>query len=450
VSLPFLWFGMTMTLLRLRDAGKSAGWAALFFVPLLNLLLFIALSIAPPDERKRVRDLSGVLESVLFAVIATVALAAAAIALATHVFETYGIGLFVAVPFCVGYLSAFLYGRKYPNKPVQSYLVALLSMLVLGGFLLALAWEGVLCIAMASPIAIVVSILGAYLGERSARSRQPPRGPAPAYMAVVVLPLFLFSEAALHPAAPLYRVDSEIIVNAPPEAVWRNVVTFSDIGGEPEWYFRAGIAYPIRARISGRGAGATRTCEFTTGSFIEPIEVWDEPRLLRFSVSANPPPMQELSPYGAIDAPHLHGFLVSQRGQFALEPLPGGRTRLIGSTWYQHHLWPAPYWRLWSDAIIHRIHLRVLRHIKVMSESAGALAHNSAGTAFQTTPSSSRSVWIVDAAMVRLPSGTSNVGKRARRPFEARDSGGIAVRAISERTRPIDRPVARAFARAAW
>jgi hypothetical protein len=78
--------------------------------------------------------------------------------------------------------------------------------------------------------------------------------------------------------------------------------------------------------------------------------------------------MRELSPYGAIDAPHLHGYLVSQRGQFELQPLSGGRTRLIGTTWYQHHLWPAQYWRLWSDAIIHRIHLRVLRHIKVLSE----------------------------------------------------------------------------------
>lgn len=373
VSMPFLWFGMTMTLLRLRDAGNSAGWAALFFVPVLNLCLFLALMIVPHDERERGRDLSGVLESALFAVIATVALAAAAIALATRAFQTYGIGLFVAVPFCVGYLSAFLYGRRHPDKPVQSYLVALLSLAVLAGFLLALAWEGVVCIAMASPIAIVLSILGAYFGNRSAGSKQAPRGPAPAYMAVVALPLFMLTEAALHPIAPLYRVDSEIVIDAPPETVWKNVVTFSDIAGEPEWYFRAGIAYPIRARIAGRGVGATRTCEFTTGTFIEPIEVWNEPRLLRFRVTENPPPMKELSPYGTIDAPHLHGFLVSQRGQFLLEPLSGGRTRLVGSTWYQHHLWPAPYWRLWSDAIIHRIHLRVLRHIKVLSEQGGAV-----------------------------------------------------------------------------
>jgi uncharacterized membrane protein YhaH (DUF805 family) len=367
VSLPFLWFGMAMTLLRLRDARRSAGWAALFFVPVINVVLFLVLSILPP-RRADVRDLSGVMESALFAIVATAALATAAIGLTTRGLETYGIGLFVAVPFCVGYLSAFLHARRYPEARVQSYLVALLSTLLLGGFLLALAWEGVICLLMAAPLAIVLAMIGAACGSASARIRPSAKPNAPAYMAVAIVPLILMSEAAMHRAAPLYRVDSEIVIDAPAETVWKNVVTFSDIGGEPEWYFRAGIAYPIRARINGRGVGATRTCEFTTGTFVEPIEVWNEPRLLRFGVTSNPPPMRELSPYSDIDAPHLHGFLVSQRGQFALESLPGGRTRLTGSTWYQHHLWPAGYWRVWSDAIIHRIHLRVLRHIKVLSE----------------------------------------------------------------------------------
>jgi len=305
------------------------------------------------------------MESALFAIVAMAALATAAIGLTTRGLETYGIGLFVAVPFCVGYLSAFLHTRRHPNSGVQQYVIALLATFLLGGFLLALAWEGVFCLLMAAPLAIVVAMIGAACGSRSARIRPSAK---PAYMTVAILPLILMAEAAAHRAAPLYRVDSEIVIDAPAETVWRNVVTFSDIAGEPEWYFRAGIAYPIRARINGRGVGATRTCEFTTGTFVEPIEVWNEPHLLRFGVTSNPPPMRELSPYAGIDAPHLHGFLVSQRGQFALESLPGGRTRLTGSTWYQHHLWPAEYWRLWSDAIIHRIHLRVLRHIKTLSE----------------------------------------------------------------------------------
>jgi hypothetical protein len=29
---------------------------------------------------------------------------------------------------------------------------------------------------------------------------------------------------------------------------------------------------------------------------------------------------------------------------------------------------PEPYWRMWADPIIHRIHLRVLDHVKRLSE----------------------------------------------------------------------------------
>jgi len=66
----------------------------------------------------------------------------------------------------------------------------------------------------------------------------------------------------------------------------------------------------------------------------------------------------------------VDGYFVSRRGQFLLEPLPGGRTRLEGTTWYTHDLFPTVYWGLWSDAIIHRIHGRVLRHVQRLAEEA--------------------------------------------------------------------------------
>jgi hypothetical protein len=89
---------------------------------------------------------------------------------------------------------------------------------------------------------------------------------------------------------------------------------------------------------------------------------------LRFTVISNPPPIRELSLY-EINPPHLHGFLESEMGQFELKALAGGRTQLIGTTWYRHGLWPEGYWRIWSDYIIHTIHLRVLTHIKIEVES---------------------------------------------------------------------------------
>jgi uncharacterized protein YndB with AHSA1/START domain len=175
-----------------------------------------------------------------------------------------------------------------------------------------------------------------------------------------------------HAKPPVFEVRTSIEIAAPPEQVWRHVVTFSELPEPDEWFFRAGLAYPKRARIEGSGVGAVRYCEFSTGSFVEPIEVWNEPRLLRFRVTENPAPMHEWSPYSEVMPRHLHGYLVSEHGQFRLTPLPDNRTLLEGTTWYRHGLWPAEYWRWWSDAIIHRIHLRVLNHIRMLAEQPGS------------------------------------------------------------------------------
>jgi hypothetical protein len=111
-----------------------------------------------------------------------------------------------------------------------------------------------------------------------------------------------------------------------------------------------------------------RHCEFSTGPFVEPIEVWEEPRRLSFSVASNPAPMQEWTPYRNVKPPHIDGFLISRHGEFRLERLPDGTTRLEGTTEYQHHMWPVWYWKAWADYIIHKIHLRVLRHVKGLAE----------------------------------------------------------------------------------
>jgi hypothetical protein len=132
--------------------------------------------------------------------------------------------------------------------------------------------------------------------------------------------------------------------------------------------FTAGVAYPTHAEIVGSGIGAVRHCNFSTGTFVEPIKVWDPPHRLAFAVTEQPSPMRELSPYD-IHPPHLDHYLVSRRGEFRLDPLPDGRTRLTGTTWYTNRMWPSAYWYQWSDYIIHKIHRRVLVHIKELSEA---------------------------------------------------------------------------------
>jgi hypothetical protein len=209
---------------------------------------------------------------------------------------------------------------------------------------MALAFEGVICLIMAIPIALPLAAFGGACGYFVQRRPPLPRN-APVVLSALLLfvPGFELAEHAVAAKPPVFVVRSFIDVKAPPEKVWHGVVAFSEIPRPTEWIFRAGIAYPIRAQMLGSGVGAERHCVFSTGAFVEPITVWDEPRLLKFSVTSNPPPMEEWTPYSHIDPPHLHGFLESEGGQFLITPLPDGGTRLEGTTWYRHRLWPSAY-----------------------------------------------------------------------------------------------------------
>ena len=75
------------------------------------------------------------------------------------------------------------------------------------------------------------------------------------------------------------------------------------------------------------------------------------------------------SPDAHIHPPHPDGYFRSKRGEFRLVPLRGGRARLEGSTWYELDIAPFTYWSLLADAIVHRIHERVLAHVKIQTES---------------------------------------------------------------------------------
>jgi hypothetical protein len=382
LSLPFIWVGVVLTLKRLRSAGLSSQLVVLFFAPFLNLLFFLVLCLLPehevpakaqPAQRTQSSLARFVPESALgsaaVSLLITVPLGLGATVLGTQVLTNYGLGLFVALPFTMGFGAALVYGIRQPRSMSGCVAVASLSVALLGAALLGLALEGVVCLILAIPIALPLAGFGGACAYGVQRRRWFQTD-APVLLSALLLfvPGVQWAEHIAAAAPPVFVVRTAIDVQASPEKVWQEVVAFSEIPPPTEWMFRAGIAYPIRAEMQGTGPGAERHCVFSTGAFVEPIEVWDEPRQLKFSVTSNPPPMEEWTPYSHIDPPHLHGFLVSEGGQFLLTPLVNGGTRLEGTTWYQHGLWPSAYWHLWSDAIIHRIHLRVLQHIRDEAE----------------------------------------------------------------------------------
>lgn len=377
-TLPFLWIGVSMTVRRAHDAGHSGWWGLVFFVPLVNYVAMLVLCVLPSRRVEGEGEafdgalpepVQASLGAALVAVAISVGLGGGLLLFSVYAAEVYGLGLFAGTPFLLGLVASFVYNTPRVRSVGGTLMVVTTAVGIAGGCLVLFALEGVLCILMAAPIAWSVALLGALIGRTLATLGHASMSPA---LGAGLVLAGLVSTEARWGTPEHHEVASWIEIDAPPEVVWRHVVSFSELPdptGPEAFLFRVGVAYPMRARIDGHGVGAIRHCEFSTGAFVEPITVWDEPRRLSFDVTAQPEPMQEWSPYQDLHPPHLDDFIQSRRGEFRLIPLPGGRTRLEGSTWYDLDIHPGFYWRLWSDALIHAIHARVLEHVKALSEA---------------------------------------------------------------------------------
>lgn len=277
-------------------------------------------------------------------------------------FKDYGWTLFSIVPFLAGFLPPYISGKVNSISRNDSFKLSFLTLGIILVGLLIFAIEGLICIAMALPISIPLTWIGSYLGYKINAGKWSNSTNTIIGLLIVCIGTMGFDYSNNSPN--LIPVKTKLIVNAPITVVWNNVVTFNKIEDPSDWIFKTGISYPTDATIKGTGVGAIRYCNFTTGSFVEPITVWDEPNLLQFDVVDQPIPMNEFNPFWDIHPPHLDGYFLSHRGQFKLTKLSDNKTELEGTTWYKVDITPEIYWKTWADFIIHRIHLRVLNHIK--------------------------------------------------------------------------------------
>ncbi len=274
----------------------------------------------------------------------------------------YGLAVFVFTPVILGALPVLFYGYKRKISEKEALRLSSLTLAAFMAVLLLFAIEGLICILVAAPIALVFALLGGLFAHAIL---QKVNGLLSALVLISVVPAVKWLEKGDQPLRT--AVVTSVEIDAEPQTIWKYVVAFPELDRPTELIFQTGIAYPTSAQINGQGVGAVRPCNFTTGCFVEPITVWEEGRRLRFDVVSQPEPMKELSLW-EIHPPHLDSALVFRRGQFKLIPLPDGKTRLEGTTWYELHLRPHFYWAFWSRYIIHKIHERVLRRIKQNAE----------------------------------------------------------------------------------
>src|SRR3984893_7751249 len=241
LSLPFIWVGIVLTMRRLRAVALPPWLVVFFFAPYLNLLFFLILCIYPsqsaenparPPRAQHSRLLERIIPesnwgSAAVALLVTSVLGGAATLLSVSVLGVYGWGLFVALPFCLGLFSVLLHGYHQPRNLSSCLVVACLSVALLGGLLLAFAVEGIICLFMAAPIALVLALMGGSIGYVIQQKHWKRAQTQATFTAVLLfVPFIMGTEALKPPESRLLQLSTQIEIDAPPENVWRFLVSF--------------------------------------------------------------------------------------------------------------------------------------------------------------------------------------------------------------------------------
>lgn len=376
IVVPVLGIAVALSCLRLRNACLPV-WLALFaLIPFVNFALIVFLSVTPAQSCENRssdwRDYFLPRNQLGSAVVSCTVIATLGIVssqLATVWLGSYGWALFTIVPIVMGFVAACVYGISEPRGSTSCISVALASVVLGGLAILGFAIEGFICVLMAAPLALPLAALGGWLGYLAQR-RPDVSAQRPQIVGALLLflPFMMVGEQKAHHGARQIAVSTSIVIHAPADRVWTSVIHLASVP-KPDSPIFYSVAYPIKTTLEGTGVGAQRQCVFSTGSIVEPIEVWQPGRELRFSVISQPPLMRELSPYPDVHPPHLKlHYLRSEEGQFTLTPQADGSTLLTGTSYYESRLWPGAYWQIWTDGIAHRVHQVVLEEIKRQSE----------------------------------------------------------------------------------
>lgn len=286
-------------------------------------------------------------------------------------FEVMTVGFTCFMPFAMGCITVYLAEMRGRQRIWVWIVLPWLTVLAALGATMLAFLEGLICVAIFAPLALILASLGGVLGGLSGRMIRSRRTRGMTVACVMVLPLLTAPwERQAFYQLDLRRVENVIDIQAPPEAVWRNIERVPAIGENElpgSWTRSIGFPDPVEATLSQEGVGGVRNASFTGGVlFLETIDLWEPKRRLGFSIDARTDriPATTLDEHVRVGGPYFDVL----RGEYRLEPLGNGTTRLHLSSrhrvstdfnWYAH---------LWTDAIMSDLQRRILHVIKQRCE----------------------------------------------------------------------------------
>jgi hypothetical protein len=286
---------------------------------------------------------------------------------------TMSVAFVIVLPFVMGYTSVSIAERKSQHSRVWVwFLLPWIPVVAALAASLIVLLEGRICVVLFLPIALLISSLGGVTAGLVVR-RKLRRKTQNITMAVVLLLPFLVHpfEAALLRRNDIRTVENVVDIEAPPSVVWGEIKRVPKINKRelpPSWSQRIGFPDPVEATLSYEGVGGVRHATFAGGVlFIENVDVWEPEHRLAFSIHAQTAqiPPTTLDEHVTVGGP----FFDVLRGEYTLESLAKGGTRLhlashhrvsTDFNWYAH---------LWSDAVMSDLQTRILRVVKNRAEA---------------------------------------------------------------------------------
>ncbi|TKC65474.1 hypothetical protein FBD94_02670 [Pedobacter hiemivivus] len=260
--------------------------------------------------------------------------------------------VFVIVPLLMGIISSWFWVKgNVKSKALAGYSVLNGTIAILLSFVFLK--EGVICLLIVSPLIFCFIITGVFTGKRMFQQNNQTLNVSVFSLLFVV---FISDSLSNHDYENL--VADEMVVNATPEEIWKNVVAFDKIEKKDDyWLFQIGMPSPMQTTVDGYYKGAGRKCIFSNGyTFDEKIVTYKPNEDLTFDIVKQP-----------LD-PEIMGHIDILRGQFLLKDNGNGTTTLVGNSWYRLHVFPVWYYDIWAKSITRNVHLRVMEHIKMLSE----------------------------------------------------------------------------------
>lgn len=260
--------------------------------------------------------------------------------------------VFVIVPLLMGIISAWFWVKNnLKSKALAGYSILNGSLAIFLSFIFL--GEGVICLLIVSPLIFGFIITGVFIGKRMfVRNNQKLN------VSVFSLLFVVFVTDSLSEHNYVNLVADEMVINATPQEIWKNVVAFDKIEKKNDyWLFKIGMPSPMQTTVDGYCEGAGRKCIFSNGYiFDEKIVTYKPNEDLTFDIVGQP-----------LD-PEIMGHIDILRGQFLLKDNGNGTTTLVGNSWYRLHVFPVWYYDIWAKSITRNVHLRVMEHIKLLSE----------------------------------------------------------------------------------